>query len=130
MGYKKVQINPSGGAVKLNITFTGDNVVISYKWNLWETKVNARFYNEDFVGTNLNPHDDSYMLPDPISDNVGRLIIIDFGVVLIDPNASSRKWSISAEVLQDGVSASVCTPEPKVDMAGNHTGGSIYISLK
>jgi hypothetical protein len=129
MSLKKIKISASDTPIKLNLLFTGDNVVISYKWNLWESTSNKRHYNEDKVGTNLNADDDSFELPQPNSKNIGRLIVIDFGVVLADPSDSGRNWSITAQVTQGVNTDSVTVPDPPKDIASEHLGGSIYIML-
>jgi hypothetical protein len=127
MAYKAITINPDGGAIKMSITFKGDNVVITYEWNLWESKVNETYYPNNFKGTNLNPYDDDYTLPIPNKDNVGRMIVLDYAVILVDTNVNSNKWTINAELLQDGkIIGNISESDTATD---DVSGGSFYIKL-
>jgi len=127
MSYKKITVNPNGSAIQLNLTFTGTNTLISYRWNLWETRGNGKYYPSSKVGTNQNPYDDSFTLPLPVAENVGRMVVIDYGVILIDPNVDSKNWSVSAEIVQDGASKGFVTDNGSLE--GNSLSSSIYISL-
>ncbi|NVO11512.1 MAG: hypothetical protein HXX16_16235 [Bacteroidales bacterium] len=93
---EKVKINPNGERVKIEISFTG-LIVASYEYLLWEAQSNTVL--ETHQGNNQNPHDDDYLLPMPLANNIGRIIDVRTRFVGLDPD-DLKKYEVKVEIFQ------------------------------
>lgn len=93
---KKVKIDPNGERIKIVISYEG-LIIASYVYQLWEAQSNDVIITEK--GNNQNPIDDTYFLPMPVKDNVGRIIDVRSRMVGLDPDVV-KKWAVRVEVFQ------------------------------
>jgi hypothetical protein len=114
MAFKEIKIDPKGDAINFELEFEGV-VLVTYNYNLHETKVNGKVFPDDIPGTNRNPHDDAYTLPLPVEANIGRLIKIISTVEMIDKN--DKDYRVTMHVKQGSKELDVV--EEKGTLGGN-----------
>lgn len=120
---QKVKIDPNGERLKINISYEG-LIVASYVYQLWEAQSNDVITTEK--GNNQNPDDDSYLLPMPVSSNVGRIVDVRSRFVGLDPDVS-KKYKIKVEVFQDDKIGEVIDAG---ELSSNSNLSQIYIILE
>jgi hypothetical protein len=68
---EKVQFDPDGSVLKIDIEYLGA-VTASYVYTLWSATSNGIVSEKQ--GNNQNPQDDVYFLPQPVEQNINRII--------------------------------------------------------
>lgn len=97
MPLNKIPINPSGGAITVEIAF-GFAQVGAYTLKLWYTSGQGKILGE---GVNTDNEPDVFTLPKPAKSNVGR--ILDCVATVLAPNPRpGERYRVDMIVRQDG----------------------------
>ena len=95
---KEIRFNPHGQDLSVKIEFFG-LIAAAYAIKLSEKNSNnAVFYH---TGDNLNPQDDYYVLPPPVSENDGRILRLSTEFYGLDPT-NFKNYNIVMSIFQGG----------------------------
>jgi hypothetical protein len=100
--------------VKIEIVYSGTNPVLAgYEYQLKEKNSNAIL--DDKEGDNQNSQDDIYWLPTPITDNIGRKVLLTSKIAALDKDA---EYEVKMKVLQDDINTDTLISVGKVRADG------------
>src|SRR4249919_3074603 len=92
---EQIKFDPSGAVLKLEIEYLGA-VTASYVFTLWSANSNGII--SENPGNNQNPQDDIYFLPQPIDQNINRVIQVFSS--LKNGDTSKLKATVKVKIFQ------------------------------
>lgn len=117
MQSKSITFNRNGGPITVTVS-AGQAQPGSYVFRLWEANTNQTVLQEQ--GNFLNDADDSYKLPEPNSENNGRMIQ---GILTVAPLPPNDNYSGAITVVQDGKTIG------EVSLSGSTDQSSVTLNL-
>ena len=100
--------------VRIQITYLGSNPVLAgYEYQLKPGDSNSPL--EDKTGDNQNTQADIYSLPVPVTDNIGRKVVLTSKIAAIDKDAD---YTVKMDVIQDGTITDTLISKGKVKADG------------